>query len=47
VRETQRAHFATLDGTSKINWIPWVVLIVGIVVILYGLILVGLARRRN
>ena len=37
VLETQRANFATLDGTSKINWIAPLVLIVGIVVILYGL----------
>jgi hypothetical protein len=47
VLETQRTNFTTLDGTSKINWIPLVVLIVGIIVILYGFLLVGLTRRRN
>ena len=46
VLETQRANFQSLDGTSKINWIAPLVLIVGIVVILYGLLLVMLARRR-
>ena len=46
VLETQRANYASLDGTSKVNWIAPLVLIVGIVVILYGLLLVMLARRR-
>jgi hypothetical protein len=47
VLQTQRTNFASLDGTSKIDWIAPLVLIVGIVVILYGLLMVLLARRRT
>jgi hypothetical protein len=51
VLEQQRANYDKLMTTSKINFIGPLVLIVGIVVILYGLLMVGLAaglpaRRR-
>ena len=45
VLETQRAHYEKLVTVSKINFIGPLVLIVGIIVILYGLLMLFLARR--
>jgi hypothetical protein len=47
VLETQQGHFRTLAGTSKIDFLGPVVLIVGIVTIVWGLLMVILARRRE
>jgi len=47
VLETQRSHWATLTGTSKINFIGWLVLIIGVIAIVYGLLMVFLARTRT
>jgi hypothetical protein len=44
VLETQRANYASLTSTSKINFIGPLVLIVGIIVIAYGLLMIMLAR---
>ena len=46
VLETQRRHWVTLTGTSKIDFIGWLVLIIGIIAIVYGLLMVFLARTR-
>jgi hypothetical protein len=45
VLEGQRANFAHLTGTSKINFIGPLVLIVGLIVIAYGVLMVLLATR--
>jgi hypothetical protein len=52
VLERQRADYDKLTTTSKINFIGPLVLIIGIVVILYGLLMLALAaglpsRRRG
>jgi hypothetical protein len=43
VLETQRGHYANLVSTSKIDFLGPLVLIVGIIVIAYGLLMVWLA----
>lgn len=43
VLETQRKNYDHLVSVSKINFIGWLVLIVGIIVIIYGLLMVALA----
>jgi len=45
VLETQRANYDNLVSTSKIDFLGPLVLIIGIVVIVYGLLMVFLARR--
>jgi hypothetical protein len=45
VLETQRSHYAHLMSTSKINFVGWLVLIIGIIVIIYGLLMLFEARR--
>ena len=45
VLETQRGHYDHLVSTSKINFIGPLVLIIGIVVIIYGLLMLFLALR--
>jgi hypothetical protein len=47
VLETQRGHYDHLVSTSKINFIGPLVLIVGIIVIIYGLLMLMLAWRRR
>jgi hypothetical protein len=47
VLETQRGNFDKLVETSKINFIGTLVLIVGIIVILYGLLMLLLASRQE
>ncbi len=47
VLESQRANFANLDSTSNVDFIGPLVLIIGIVVIVYGLLMVLLARPRS
>jgi hypothetical protein len=44
VLESQRSNYDTLTNTSRINFIGPLVLIVGIIVIIYGLLMVMLAR---
>ena len=44
VLETQRGNYTHLVSTSKINFIGALVLVVGIIVILYGLLMLLLAR---
>ena len=46
VLEKQRRHWVTLTSTSKIDFIGWLVLIIGAVVIIYGVLMVFLARTR-
>jgi hypothetical protein len=46
VLERQRRHWVTLTSTSKINFIGWLVLIIGAIAIVYGLLMVLLARSR-
>ena len=43
VLESQRRNYDELVAISKINFIGWLVLIVGIIVIIYGLLMVALA----
>jgi uncharacterized protein YidB (DUF937 family) len=45
VLETQRGHYDKLVSTSKIDFIGALVLIIGIIVIAYGLLMLLLARR--
>ncbi len=45
VLEKQRGHYNHLVETSKINFIGWLVLIIGIIVIVYGVLMLLLARR--
>jgi hypothetical protein len=45
VLETQRGNYEHLMSTSTINFIGPLVLIVGIIVIIYGLLMLLLARR--
>ena len=45
VLETQRANYDNLVSSSNINFIGPLVLIVGIIVIIYGLLMLFLARR--
>jgi hypothetical protein len=46
VLEKQRRHWVTLTSTSKINFIGWLVLIIGVIAIVYGILMVLLARTR-
>jgi hypothetical protein len=41
VLEAQQGNFASLDGTSKVNWIAPLLLIVGIVVIVFALAMIA------
>ncbi|HEX4108457.1 MAG TPA: hypothetical protein VHX88_10005 [Solirubrobacteraceae bacterium] len=41
----ERSNYDKLMKTSKINFIGWLVLAVGVIVIVYGLLMLGLARR--
>lgn len=45
VLETQRTNYDSVSGTSKINFIGPLVLIIGLIVIAYGLLMVLLAWR--
>ena len=45
VLETQQGNFASLDGTSSVNWIAPLLLIVGLVVILFALLMIALHLR--
>jgi hypothetical protein len=45
VLESQRGHYDELVSTSTIDFIGWLVLILGIIVIVYGVLMVLLARR--
>jgi hypothetical protein len=45
VLESQQGNFASLDGTSKVNWIAPLLLIVGGVVIAFALLMIGLNLR--
>jgi hypothetical protein len=47
VLETQRTHYENVISTSKINFLGPLVLIVGIIVIIYGLLMVLLAWRQD
>ena len=47
VLETQTGHYHKLVATSTIDFIGPLVLIVGIIVIVYGLLMLLLARRRE
>jgi uncharacterized protein YidB (DUF937 family)/multisubunit Na+/H+ antiporter MnhB subunit len=46
VLETQQTNFASLDGTSSLNWIAPLLLIVGLVVILFAVLMIVLHLRR-
>jgi hypothetical protein len=46
VLEKQRRHWVTLTSTSKINFIAWLVLAIGAIAILYGVLMVLIARTR-
>ena len=45
VLETQQGNFASLDGTSSVDWIAPVLLIVGLVVILFAVLMIALNLR--
>ena len=45
VLETQQSNFASLDGTSTVNWIAPLLLIVGLVVILFAALMIALHLR--
>ncbi|HEY5317168.1 MAG TPA: hypothetical protein VIJ20_04255, partial [Solirubrobacteraceae bacterium] len=47
VLEKQRRHWVTLTATSKINFIGWLVLIIGAIAIVYGVLMVLIARTRT
>jgi hypothetical protein len=46
VLEKQRRHWMTLTSTSKINFIGWLVLAIGVIAIVYGVLMVAIARTR-
>lgn len=46
VLEKQRRHWVVLTSTSKIDFIGWLVLIIGAIAIVYGILMVVLARAR-
>jgi hypothetical protein len=46
VLEKQRRHWVTLTSTSRINFIAWLVLAIGAIAILYGVLMVLIARTR-
>ncbi|MGI8428637.1 MAG: hypothetical protein ACR2OB_04895 [Solirubrobacteraceae bacterium] len=45
VLETQRGNYDSVVSTSNIDFLGWLVLAVGVIVIIYGLIMVFLAQR--
>ncbi len=45
VLENQQSNFASLDGTSSVNWIALLLLIVGLVVILFAALMIALNLR--
>ena len=45
VLETQQGNFDSLDGTSSVNWIAPLLLIVGLVVILFAAVMIALNLR--
>ncbi len=45
VLETQRGNYNSLDGTSSVNWIAPLLLIVGLVVILFAALMIALNLR--
>ncbi len=45
VLETQQKNFQSLDGTSAVNWIAPLLLVVGLVVILFALAMIALSLR--
>ena len=45
VLATQQTDFASLDGTSTLNWIAPLLLIIGLVVIVFALLMIGLHLR--
>ena len=45
VLETQQSNFRSLDGTSSVNWIAPLLLIVGLVVILFAGVMIALNLR--
>ena len=47
VVETQRGNYDKLVSVSKINFIGWLVLVIGIIVIAYGLLMLILALRQK
>ena len=47
VLEKQRRHWVTLTSTSKIDFIGWLVLVIGIIAIVYGVLMVLIARTRR
>jgi NACalpha-BTF3-like transcription factor len=47
VLETQRGNFESLDGTSSVNWVAPLLLIVGLVVILFAVLMIWLNLRER
>jgi hypothetical protein len=47
VLEQQRRHWVTLTSTSKIDFIGWLVLSLGAIALIYGVLMVLLARTRR
>ena len=45
VLETQKGNFDSLDGTSSVNWVAPLLLVVGIIVILFALAMIALNLR--
>jgi hypothetical protein len=45
VLETQQSNFKSLDGTSSVNWIAPLLLIVGLVVIVFAVVMIWLNLR--
>jgi hypothetical protein len=45
VLETQKSNFRSLDGTSSVNWIAPLLLIVGLVVIVFAVVMIWLNLR--
>jgi hypothetical protein len=45
VLETQQRNFRSLDGTSSVNWVAPLLLIVGLVVILFAAVMIALSLR--
>ncbi|HWF72429.1 MAG TPA: hypothetical protein VG186_03740 [Solirubrobacteraceae bacterium] len=46
VLEKQRRHWVTLTSTSKIDFIGWLVLSIGVIALVYGVLMVLIARTR-
>ena len=45
VLETQQGNFGSLDGTSSVNWIAPLLLVVGLVVVLFAILMIALNLR--